>query len=747
MSRAAIVWARVRASLACAIISVLCGSALAGSATYQYDGLGRLKSVTYADGTVITFNLDGAGNRTSVTSATLPAGALQFTAATYSGGEAAGQRSVTISVSRVNGSANSITVNYATEDGTAISASGDYTPASGQLSWIPGETASKSFTVNVLDDATYEGAQSFGIRLSGATGNATIGTPFLATINISDDENPPPGSLALSNSVYSATENGGNLTVSVTRTGGSYGAVSVQYANQGGGSAVSGTDFNVFSGTLNWADGDGASKTFVVPVLDDGVFDGAKTLNFGLSGASGASLASPSSATLSISDNEVAQPGTISLSQNTSYFANESAGSATITVVRSGGTDNAIDVSYSATAGSATAGADFTAVSGTLHWNNGESGSKTFSVPILEDDLLESSESVQLALTSITGGATGGTTSGTLTISDNETLGNITFLSANYPITEGASASVTLQVARQVNGTGAASVLLLNNGGVMTMLNWAAGELGTKTVVLPIGNDTFPNGTRTITISMSVISGAAYGAIPAATITITDDEPPVTVSINSPATVSEGGAITFTVGVNLRALDPITVSYASSSGTATQGSDFTGVAAQLTIPAQAWSTTVVVNTIDDAALESTTETFSVTLSNPSGANAALGTATGSGTIQDNESPTPSIPLNLRKTQTGQSPNFTVLWDLSTGAAGVNHYTLSEAGPAGAVTYTIPHPTSGTTASKAFSKGNGGERIFDYLVRACSTADESMCSGWSSPRRVWVCTGPNCNSGN
>jgi YD repeat-containing protein len=38
----------------------------ADTATYTYDNLGRVKTVTYTNGTVITYNYDSMGNRTSV---------------------------------------------------------------------------------------------------------------------------------------------------------------------------------------------------------------------------------------------------------------------------------------------------------------------------------------------------------------------------------------------------------------------------------------------------------------------------------------------------------------------------------------------------------------------------------------------------------------------------------------------------------------------------------------------------------
>ena len=723
--------------LASALCSSFPVSLFAGSATYQYDAIGRLKSVTYADGTVITFSLDAAGNRTTVTSSTLPAGTLQFTAGTHNAGEVAGQRVVTIFVSRTSGSANAVAVTYATEDGSATVAGGDYTPTSGQLQWAPAETGNKSFTVTVSDDASYEGSESFAVRLSSPTGSATLGSPFVATINIADDETPPRGVLALSSSVYSATENGGNFTVTVNRTGGSFGAAGVQYANQTNGTAVLGTDYNAFSGGLNWQDAEAGPKTFVIPVLDDAVFDGPKSINLAISSASGASLGTPNTSTLNVSDNEVAQPGVISLSPN-SYIVSEAAGTATVFIARTGGTDNALDVGYSATSGSATDGADFNGTSGLLHWNSGETGSKSFTVQILEDDVLESTETIALSITSIIGGATSGTTTGTITINDNETLGSIQFLSANYSVTEGPGATVSLQVARQVNATGAASVLVSVPGYLSNhQVNWANGQLGAQTVVVTIGDDVFANGTRNVAASLSNVSGASYGANPTATITITDDEPSLTVSIDNPAVAMEGAPVSFRVYVNHRTTVPVTVNYASNSGTATQGQDYTGVSGQLTIPQQAWDTNIVVPTTDDPTVESTTETFTVTLSNPT--VGTLGTATGTGTIQDNESPTPSVPGTMSRNQVGTSPNFTMLWGASTGTA--NHYTINETGPAGVANY----HTTGPVTQYAFAKGNGGTRVFQYKVQACATADQSLCSALTpNPYFVTVCTGPNCN---
>ncbi len=118
------------------------------------------------------------------------------------------------------------------------------------------------------------------------------------------------------------------------------------------------------------------------------------------------------------------QPGTLRFSL-ASYAVSEGAGTATITVQRINGDDGAVSVQYSATAGTATAGQDFTPASGTLSWADKDNGNKTFTVAINDDTAVEPSETVLLALSNPTGGATldAALKSATLTIQDNDTGG------------------------------------------------------------------------------------------------------------------------------------------------------------------------------------------------------------------------------------------------------------------------------------------------------------------------------------
>ena len=79
------------------------------------------------------------------------------------------------------------------------------------------------------------------------------------------------------------------------------------------------------------------------------------------------------------------------------YTVNENAGTATITVTRTGGSDGASRVNYATSNGTATAGSDYTAASGTLTFAAGET-SKTFTMPIINDTAVENAETVTLTL-------------------------------------------------------------------------------------------------------------------------------------------------------------------------------------------------------------------------------------------------------------------------------------------------------------------------------------------------------------
>jgi hypothetical protein len=242
----------------------------------------------------------GTATLTIVENDPAPASTLQFSAPSYGVGE--GDGTVTITVNRSGSSSGAVGVSYATSNSTADGS--DYTSASGTLSWGDGDTVGKTFTVAITDDASNESAESFNLALSSPTGGASLGSQSTASVTIVDNDTPPAGTLQFSAPTYSVGEAGGTATITVTRTGGSGGAVSVNYATSNG-TATAGADYTAASGTLSWANGDTAPKTFTVGISPDTIQENDETVNLGLGGATGgATLGSQKTAVLTIVDDD-----------------------------------------------------------------------------------------------------------------------------------------------------------------------------------------------------------------------------------------------------------------------------------------------------------------------------------------------------------------------------------------------------------------------------------------------------------
>ncbi len=112
-----------------------------------------------------------------------------------------------------------------------------------------------------------------------------------------------PGSLQLSDTGYSVDENVASLTVTVTRSGGSAGDVSVDFSTADD-TALAGDDYTAASGTLDFAEGE-MSRSFNVTILDDSVYEGDEDFTVTLSNVQGgASLGTPATAAVTLLEDD-----------------------------------------------------------------------------------------------------------------------------------------------------------------------------------------------------------------------------------------------------------------------------------------------------------------------------------------------------------------------------------------------------------------------------------------------------------
>ena len=304
-----------------------------------------------------------------------------------------------------NPSSQTITVSFATANGTATAGS-DYVATSGSLTFNPGET-SKAIPVQVTGDNVDETNETFAVNLSSPT-NATIGAAQ-GTGTIQDDDGP-----TLSIGSASVTEGNTefvNAVFTVTLSAASPQDVLVNYTTTGG-TATSNVDFQAaFSSTLFIPAG-ATSGTLNVRVFGDFAIEPDEQFTVTLHNPSNATLAVAQGTGTIVNDDS---SGKLQFSSQT-FVVTEDVGGATITVNRVDGAAGAVTVNFATSNGTATAGSDYTATAGTLTFLQGET-SKTFLIPIANDHVLESGETVNLTLSNPTGGGALGTpATATLTI-------------------------------------------------------------------------------------------------------------------------------------------------------------------------------------------------------------------------------------------------------------------------------------------------------------------------------------------
>lgn len=508
-----------------------------------------LSGTGYGLGNVLTGTIAIADND-------LPTGTLRFTASNYTANEGSppiASVAAGLMVERVGGSAGSASLTWATSDGTA-SAGSDYTAASGTLTWNDGEGGLKPITITLLPDALIEANETLIVSLSGASG-AALGGPATAELTISNDDVSTAGQLRFTVASLAVAEgsSGGTTSavINVERLGGSTGSVTVGYATAAG-TAAAGSDFTAASGTLTWADGDAAVKSFVLPIAADGTAESDELLTISLSSPTGgAVLGTQATLELTIVNDDGGMAGTVAFIQASTSFAEGSSDRVvSIPVARSGGSSGAVGVSYTFTNGSAANGTDFLAVAGSLSWPSGDTSPRTIQVTITGDDVIEPDKAFTISLSAPTGGATVGPVgSAVVTIANDDVpaIGTISFSAGSTSAQEGntGTIAVPLTVRRTAGSAGAVSVAYgVAAGGTASAgadfqpaggtLAWADGDATDRSILVTVMADTVHEGDETIRVALGTPSGGAVLGTGVATITIVDDDP-------APGSASGGG--------------------------------------------------------------------------------------------------------------------------------------------------------------------------------------------------------------
>ena len=285
--------------------------------------------------------------------------------------------------------------------GSATAGGVDYATLSGSVTVPAGDLTATIDVGGIVADALLEGTESIIVTLS-ATDNTSIsvaaGPNDAATVDILDN-NTAEVSIATTIDGNEAGPIDGQFTLTQTAVSASDTVLSYTVT----GTAASGVDYTLLSGSVTIPAGS-ATAVITIPVIDDGTVEGVDetvvvTLDSITASDPGITIdVANNSATLNISDDDTA---TVSIAATTQAADETGPVDGVFTVTQSAASVNDTVIDYTVT-GTATAGDDYTVLSGTVTILGGATFA-TITVPVIDDDLFEGvDETVDVTLTSIT---------------------------------------------------------------------------------------------------------------------------------------------------------------------------------------------------------------------------------------------------------------------------------------------------------------------------------------------------------
>lgn len=301
----------------------------------------------------------------------------------------------TFGVTRTGNTSGALTVQYATSNGTATPAA-DYTAALGSITFADGETT-KNIVVQLNNDTLDEFDETVLLTLSdfNATG-PSFGSLSASILTIADDDAPP--SISIADATVVEGNSGApvrSFTLTLSAASGKPIAVNVSST---GGTATQVTDYSAINTLANIAAG-ATSLSISFLVDGDTVFEDDETFTVSLSNPTNVTI-DRGTATITI-QNDDPLPG-ISINDVTLVENNSGPRTFHFFVRLSNTSSKQVSVQYSTADGTAKAGSDYFAISGTLTFQPGQTATIAV-VPIVADPVVEPDENFFVNLTNPTG--------------------------------------------------------------------------------------------------------------------------------------------------------------------------------------------------------------------------------------------------------------------------------------------------------------------------------------------------------
>ena len=446
---------------------------------------------------------------------------------------------------------------------------------------------------------------------------------------------PPPPGVTVADA--RALESAGQMEFTVRLGSRASRQVTVNYATTAG-TATEGADYARTTGTLTFRAGGARARTLAVPLVNDLLDEADESFEVELSSALHATLAR-ARATGTIEDDDPAPELRIA-----DRSALESAGQMEFTVELSAASGRQVTVSYATAAGTAagtaTEGVDYTRTVGALTFQPGAL-SQTLAVPMLDDALDEVHETFAVRLSSVRHATPAGgeaTLTATGTIVDDDEPG-VSIAADAAAVAEGQVASFTVTRVGVVTAPLAVTVEVTESGA------YVVGELTTQVTIeadahsakllIATEDDTTDEPDGAVTAALAAGVGYVLVDPVSASVTVTDDDAAPGLTIADARAVESAGQIEFTVRMAAASGHRVTVTCTSADGTATADEDYRPELGVLILEPGQTVGKIRMAVLDDT-LDELDETFTMVLDDPVHATLPDGTATATGTIEDDD---------------------------------------------------------------------------------------------------------------
>ncbi|HEY9836267.1 MAG TPA: Calx-beta domain-containing protein, partial [Vampirovibrionales bacterium] len=541
---------------------------------------------------------------------------VEFTAANFTVQE--GVSSVEVSLLRSGNLSEAASVTILPTDGTAI-ASGDYIAGSRVVTFVPGQSQAV-VTIAISDDQIVEPSETFNLSLVNPSDNLGVGGRSQSTITVLDND------IALSFGEQTFTQNDQGeaiATITVLRSGiveGTVGATITLSPDI----PTPLNELNTRQIPLNFAPGVTA-QTVTIPLVNELIAAGVETLNLTLtSPTGGATLGTTNTATLTLIDNTV-DPISVQFNQTNFQSGEEGIPIVPITLTRTGSLNRPVTVTIALAEESATAPEDFDNTPISVTFAPGET-IQTASLPLVNDQSLESDETFALTLVNPTGGATLGTpNTATFTIIDNDAA--LQFTRPDFSAVEDGTPIQPVQVER-IGFTGiptgvtiglsdSTATAPLDYDPTPISVEFAPGET-VQTVQLPPVDDNILEPDETLNLALLNPTGEATLSEPnTAVFTIVDNDVLLQFSGGNFVINEDGTAIApVTVTREGRLESAFSAAVTLTDATATAPVDYNNTPILVNFAPGETVQTVAIPIINDTQSEPN-ETLQLTLTNPS----------------------------------------------------------------------------------------------------------------------------------